>query len=132
MIYEKQLVLHDPENGVWGDCFRACIASLLGKRTEEVPHFFHDGCDGFEGTKRLNQFLRPMGSCFIEFGSFDTDWFEKVAINTLHHTIIGDSPRFPGTQHCVVGRNGQVCWDPHPNPGPLSGELTFGFIIKVC
>ena len=36
----KQLFHHDPANGVWGDCFRAVIASVLSLPVEAVPHFF--------------------------------------------------------------------------------------------
>ncbi len=37
---QKQKYFHDPENGTWGDCDRTCVASLLCRDIEDVPHFF--------------------------------------------------------------------------------------------
>lgn len=34
----RQLYRHDPANGVYGDCWRACIASVLELPIEDVPH----------------------------------------------------------------------------------------------
>ncbi|MDB5541901.1 MAG: Bcep22 3 [Devosia sp.] len=33
---------HDPANGRWGDCYRACLASILELQTAQVPHFIQD------------------------------------------------------------------------------------------
>jgi hypothetical protein len=37
-----QEFMHDPEKGIIGDCFRACIASILELDINEVPHFYRD------------------------------------------------------------------------------------------
>lgn len=34
-----QRVRHDPDNGQYGDCFRCCLAYVLGVTPERVPHF---------------------------------------------------------------------------------------------
>jgi hypothetical protein len=34
-------VKHDPENDSYGDCVRACIASILELPSEDVPHFYN-------------------------------------------------------------------------------------------
>ena len=39
-----QLFLHSKEDGVVGDCWRACIASLLDLPAESVPHFMLEPC----------------------------------------------------------------------------------------
>ncbi len=39
MIPVNQKYKHDPDAGVIGDCFRACLASLLELPLEQVPHF---------------------------------------------------------------------------------------------
>lgn len=39
MIPLRQRNKHDPENGVYGDCHRAALASLLELPLDEVPHF---------------------------------------------------------------------------------------------
>lgn len=37
---QKQAFLHKPEEGVYGDCYRTCIACLLGIDRDAVPHFY--------------------------------------------------------------------------------------------
>jgi hypothetical protein len=42
----------EPDNYLTGDCFSACVASILELPIEEVPNFFHcndfwDGCNKF-------------------------------------------------------------------------------------
>ncbi len=46
MQYHKQLNIHDPENGVYGDCGRTVIACLLNMKPEEVPHFYDGVAEG--------------------------------------------------------------------------------------
>ncbi len=40
--YYKQLHRHDPDEGLIGDCWRTCIANLLGLKPQQVPHFLED------------------------------------------------------------------------------------------
>lgn len=35
----KQKYRHDPENGVFGDCYRTCLAYILGFDRDSVPHY---------------------------------------------------------------------------------------------
>ena len=36
--FQKQANRHDPENGIFGDCYRTCLAGLLGVDRDSVPH----------------------------------------------------------------------------------------------
>lgn len=50
------------------------------------------------------------------------------------HEICGPSPRFPGSLHCVVGLDGEVIHDPHPDKLGILGpekDWTYGLIIAV-
>jgi hypothetical protein len=53
----KQLHRHDPENDVWGDCFRTAVACLLDEVPSLVPHVCHGGMTGVESTQRMNDWL---------------------------------------------------------------------------
>lgn len=126
------LVLNDPENGKVGDCFRACLASLLEVSAEEVPHFLHDDCSIKIFYERIADFLKPRGLKFIELWSYDKEWHPNVE----YHTIHGDTTR--GTYHAVVGKNGVVVHDPHPSRVGLLPEsksasvwYVFGFIVDI-
>ncbi len=131
-----QAILHDPAGGVYGDCFRAAIASLLELPIEQVPHFCHDG-HKTDWYTRLIEWLRPRGLTFMEHDvSADggTSWrsaFDLCGIR-LYHTITGPSPRFKGELHCVIGLNGEIAFDPHPDGGGLAGPHTlYGFLIHT-
>jgi len=41
--FQKQKFHHKPDEGVFGDCFRTCLAVLLGVDADEVPHFLRSG-----------------------------------------------------------------------------------------
>lgn len=47
---------HQPPDS-YGDCVRACVATILNLDAEAVPHFVHDGCDGTEMQERLRSYL---------------------------------------------------------------------------
>lgn len=132
MRFIDQLHPHDPENGVWGDCFRACIASLMSMDAKDVPHFVHDGCTNEVSMQRLNEWLRPRGLFYLEVTELTPEEFELRGIGDAYHVIIGPSPRFPELAHCIVGRRGKFWFDPHPErAGVGKGEVVFGFIIKT-
>jgi hypothetical protein len=53
MMPVEMIVDHCPEEGRYGDCFRACVASLMELPAEAVPHF----CDGNPGWEVFNRKL---------------------------------------------------------------------------
>jgi len=63
----KQTIIHNPDNGMYGDCFRACVASLLEKPIEKVPHFCNREADR-EGifVKRGNSMKIKIGNEFYD------------------------------------------------------------------
>lgn len=147
MIPQKQTILHDPENGVYGNCAQACIASLLGLPLSEVPHFADymktpNDHDGFRQAYR--RFLYTKGFFALQVTVETQEQFDSVfadfqrpesAIN-IYHNIIGPSPRFGGgVNHCVIGCNGRLCFDPHPHQTYLAGDFTdwtFEFLMAAC
>src|SRR5688572_10391960 len=61
MIPIKQQNRHRPAEGVWGDCHRAALASILELPLEEVPHFAEGGPDGKEFNRRIQEWLSGRG-----------------------------------------------------------------------
>ena len=61
MIPRQQTYQHDPDNGIYGDCARTCLAALLNKTQDEVPHFLWDNCDNVTFNRRIDIFLRSVG-----------------------------------------------------------------------
>ena len=137
MIPQEQQFPHDPEAGVFGDCFRASIASILELPIEEVPHFLHDGNQEL-WLERFTAFLNPLGYFMMSIPAANWDfegWMNESKIKgDIYHLISDQSPRFENELHCVVGRNGAVIHDPHPAKTglPLKTEKrTFEFIIPL-
>ena len=136
MRLAEQLVLHDPDNGVYGDCYRATLATLLGLDTEQVPHFLHDNCDVLTFNTRVSEFLSQFGLVYMSVPAWDIPQWKKATGVTipLYHEIVDASPRFGGIGHAVVGCDGEVFHDPHPTKLGLprvTEERTIGFLVQA-
>ena len=126
-----QQFMHDPTGGVFGDCQRACVASLLDLPAAAVPHFLFDGTkDIAEFNRRINAFLAPLGLMHLETARFD---FQGQFRSDCFHLIYGESNR--GFCHAVVGFNGEIVHDPHPSRDGLidaaSEDWTFAFLVRT-
>lgn len=128
----KQTIMHDPDSGKYGDCQRACVASLLELPIEDVPHFGEGDPSVHEFYKRINKFLRLRGLSFID--TYAVDFSSKFYDGKcdVYHMIYGKTVR--GFQHAVVAMNGKIVHDPHPsNDGLLESERenwTHRFLIR--
>ena len=123
MVFPTQQFIHDPENGSVGDCWRACIAGLLGLPIEEVPHFVRDfeEPDWWEATRRFVRDHSP---------GDQIDWYDPTFpayIGDGWPVVIlsGPSPR-GDWMHSVLADSltGEVVWDPHPSRAGLAGPAT--------
>jgi len=118
----KQTILHDPENGVFGNCAQAAFASIFELPLGDVPHFA-DGADntkegGLIYEKALLDWLSTMGYSSISLQivpEYLELWCDHIAKRTEYHLISGMSPRFPDSRHLVVAKNGEIIHDPHPD-----------------
>lgn len=131
MTPQTQLILHDPEKGTRGDCQRAVIASLLDLPITEVPHFNETG-DVETYWRTLQEFCNNHGYIFVEMKALQ--FFTWNSDLPIYHEIAGPSPRFPGQYHAVVGKNGKIFHDPHPDRTGLAGnpeDWTFSFLVRL-
>ncbi len=111
--------MHDPENGSHGDCFRACIASLLHLSIGEVPHFCDEtGADGAWWTN-LHRWANDRGLFVILYeGSLGL----AGSLNRAGYTITsGPSPRGEWS-HAVIYLGDELAHDPHPSRDGLAGD----------
>jgi hypothetical protein len=119
MIPVDMLVKHDPQNGVWGDCTRACVASIFELPADQVPHFCNGGEEppDAEGVlpweRRLRAWLRDRGFTVMHFriDSHELDFDPRVT--AFHHVRGGRTPR--GTNHDTVWFGRNMVHDPHPS-----------------
>ena len=108
MEYKDQLILHGPDK--IGDCFRACLATIIGKQVLAVPHFALLGHDHFMST--------AIGWLSLHGYEVDTDpdGYDSEGLKPLPlHVMRGLGGR--GVRHAVVGdtATGKMVHDPHPS-----------------
>lgn len=128
----------DPQNR--GDCFPACVASLLGLETADgIPRWY--GADSL-GDQEANwwavvDWLRERGASLLCW-----EWpLSDHMVRTLAGAVLivsGTSPRYPDGLHAVLGqvqRDGslRMIHDPHPSAAfvvghPVMVELLFPLV----
>lgn len=127
MIPTTQTALHDPANGVIGNCLSAVLASLLHLPIELVPLF----ADETTWAKDMNAWLRPYGLAYIQFEPGFAQTLVDYGIKGLHHEVAGPSPRHADTLHACVGLDCEQVFDPHPSRAGLKSLDTHGVFIAL-
>lgn len=112
MEFQDQTILHG--EGRVGDCFRACIATVIGKRTEGVPHFVLLG-----DLHWLDAAVAWLAMFGYKVDTHDDGWLDDGLEVMPFHIMRGVGPR--GIRHAVVGdtATGEMVHDPHPSRGGL-------------
>jgi len=126
MIPTTQTILHDPENGINGNCLSAVLASLLHVDIADVPVF----CNEVSWVKDLNAWLRQFGLAYVQCQSFQ-EQCEASGIEGCYCEVFGDSPRRPGTLHATVGIDGAMVFDPHPDRTGVVGDPVCGLFVAL-
>jgi hypothetical protein len=111
-----------------GNCFPACIATIVGCPLAEVPHIYGPEFDGDcdIAWRRLQRWLSSIGWSVI---ALELDSFKCDAVSMPNGAVIlsGKSPRgdYP---HAVVGTYDGTCFhvvhDPHPSGAGIIGDPT--------
>ena len=103
---------HNPLEGKYGDCQRACVASLLELPIESVPHLY-DAEDGAKMYAMWADWYKANGVQSVSFG-FDQIPLEFMkSVNPNIHYILGGVNR-DGIGHSVIAYNDEVVHDPSP------------------
>lgn len=135
MTPEICLVKHNPPD-TYGDCVRACVASVLEMPAADVPHFYSDG-DGEAAFDRMRVWLADRGRIPAYF--------------PLHHEtldgVLWAMKMYPDVEyllfcsngagdHCVIGRNDEIIHDPAwyktQIVGPHSSGVWIVIILASC
>jgi len=125
----QQRMLGTKEDGNPGDCFKCCIASVLEREYEEVPHFVQiEGQTGYYHLDLANGWLRKQGYHLelwmhqflrgddqLLIGA-DGKW---ISVGDLSGFVLPgywlatvESKRLPGEWHVVVMYRDHMVWDP--------------------
>jgi hypothetical protein len=124
-----------------GNCTEASIASLLGIGLDEVPDLYDPAAppDRWTTFPALCDWLRARGLMWVRVMSppvgepgpalwWAPEWLPAWVISE-YHLIGGESVR--GIGHMVVGRHGEIVWDPHPARAGLSTIEDMTFLVPL-
>jgi hypothetical protein len=102
-----------------GNCFAACVASLLGLVIEDVPCF---DVPGKMWLRLFDEWLRGRDLAPIIL------WPKGGIIpSNVHYIAGGKGPR--GLPHSVIYLNGEMVHDPHPDRTGLLNVSDYTFIV---
>ena len=104
-----QRQLHDPKNGVNGDCYRAAVASLLEIELEDAP----DLTEAADQNGTLCEWLGKNDLQMARMAITEEEWLTTYG-PIGYYLASGPSPRFPDCLHVVVYKAGKLAHDPHP------------------
>lgn len=103
-----------------GNCFAACVASVFEIPIEDAPDLSAGEQRGLHWLQVVQEWLAPRGL-----------WYCDVKFDGIlplgYHLIGGMGPR--GLPHSVVGCNGKMVHDPHPDGSGLVDVQDFGLFI---
>lgn len=125
-------------HGREGNCFQACLASLLDLPLQEVPNFYaglHSG-DAIppEVEFHIWTWFKNRGLCVLDW-AFAPDTMQDLLdgmaarIPGVHYLITGQSVR--GTEHCVVCCNNRIVHDPAAAGGIVGPQCDGYYHIVV-
>jgi len=131
IIKHTQLFLHDPENGVYGDCWRATVACLLRMPVEAVPHVC-DGPDDGKASERMRAFLDSQNCALIQvpfLGEMSLeqvlDYVGSTSVSSgLHWCLMGTSRT--GCNHVVICKGNEIVHDPSITQSGIIGPSRDG------
>ena len=123
-----QTILHDPDNGKFGNCFSAALASLTHVDIDDIPVF-----NGDNWQEDVNTWLKPFGLAYIQWDTEFIDYLKiHYGITGVHHINNGPTDRFNGdVLHSVVAVDGKQVFDPHPSRSGLVKTTSFGIFIAI-
>ncbi len=122
MILVQQTIMHDPENGQYGNCMQACVASLLELPLDAVPHFLDGDADGIN-PRWWDRFVEFLDG----FGLYPADKEAGNGAPCWDHLASGVSPR--GTHHQVIRNGFDLVHDPHPDGGGVEVDRITELIV---
>ena len=107
----KSEFTHLPSMGVYGDCYRACIASILEMKREDVPHFLENNPSDDEFWNRRQKWFKEQGLAriFLMY-QLDAQEFMKNYNPGIYYILSGVT--VGGTAHSVVCIDGEQVHDP--------------------
>lgn len=123
------------ERGEVGDCWRCCVAALVGVPAEEVPHFLQDEVNDRSRSMDADtqEWLNQRGWYIVESSKFLCNRWSTSRFETPAVIACGPSPRSKqmGQHHAVIMQNGKLLYDPHPSGDGLTAIVEVHLIFPI-
>lgn len=122
-----QMVFSDHENGIYGDCFRACVRSILGLRSPTaLPHSLDEEGDW---NPQFFEDLEKKFSTEIRFKVYA----QGRNFESLPRLVIAAGPTVRGTSHAVVWDRLEnvMIHDPHPSRAGIEKINFFYYLAGI-
>lgn len=123
---QKQANRHRPDEGLYGDCHRTCLAMLLDMDKFDIPNFgeLHpDDSEAFNIAVEEWLMVRGFRTISIPFQAPPEDVLNFMrVVNPGRYYILGGKSR-TGVNHSVIGLNDRIIADP---------SLTDAGIVGPC
>lgn len=112
-----------------GNCYSACVASLLELPIEDVPYFMGEPAN--EWSKRLDEWLAPRGfyALHYEINPENRAYYDREKLWPKGFYILGG--KSPRGDHAVVARGRDMVHDPHPSRAGLTDTDGFTLLIPL-
>lgn len=122
-----------------GNCWQTAVACVLGVEPAELPDQATLDRKLVDGEWRGMGYNNPLRAYLLKHhGLAHVDMHapaEALALLSVrpdvYHLITGRTVRTDerGIRHCVVGRGGEVVWDPHPSRAGLTDDIRWAFLV---
>lgn len=112
-------------SNIVGDCFSACLASILEVNLEDIPNFWLQTQDNTEFWKLSNKFLTENYNC--KAIAFSIEENDKFLIQDVLCIAIVKSPD-KTCDHAVVWLN-KLIHNPNPNHPPITEEPKYFTVL---
>ena len=126
-----QTVFGSGDNGEKaGNCFRACLASILEIQIDDIPDIENLAQDRWFPV--FHNWLKEQGYEYLGWGNPDNLADSKYASGIEGYVIVcGGSPRGYSRGHAVVFKDAVMVHDPHPSNLGITHLYGFYMIEKI-
>ena len=130
---QKQRYMHDPANGIFGDCYRTCLAVLLDLDRDDVPHFVNNmEPDAWKESiqPRYDTWLLEHAGLVEIAIPYDCDAdgvlaLQQVLNPTVYYMLAGRSRT--GCNHVVICKGDKIVCDTSLNEAGIVGRCEDGY-----
>jgi hypothetical protein len=126
----KQKYRHQPDKGIYGDCHRAAIASVLELPLEAVPHFAEGGVSADEFNRRCDAYLASLNVRLVSLPfqqELDQVLSAMAAFASEDTVYLLGGTSLTGVNHTVVCQGAKIVHDPALNSSGIVGPCSDGY-----